>query len=181
MTNTRQSGPWAFLNHLLSPLEAAAVIAAAAMLLAAMVLVSADALLRYAFNAPLSFQYTLTENYLLVGLICLALPWGYRTGGYIRIQALAARLAPGWRVWLLRIGILLSAIYMAILGWLGATYFWEAWINQEYQLGVIDWPVSWSWAPIPIGCGLLALRLALQSFGPVDQLHIDHADDGAVA
>lgn len=179
MTNAKNTGFWAFLNRLLSLLEIVAVLIAAALLLAAMVLVSADALLRYAFNAPLSFQYTLTENYLLVGLICLALPWGYRTGGYIRIEAISARLAPGWRVRLLRVGILASAIYMATLGCLGAKYFWAAWINNEYQLGVIDWPVSWSWAPIPIGCGLLALRLALQSIGPADQLHIEHAGEGA--
>lgn len=178
MNNTRAYGSRASLDHLLSWLETAAAILAGALLLAAMVLVSVDVLMRYAFGAPLSFQYALTENYLLVGLICLALPWGYRTGGYIRIRAFMDRLAPGGRTCLLRIGILLSACYMAVLAWLGARYAWAAWIHDEYQLGVIDWPVSWSWAPIPVGCGLLALRLGLQSCGPAGQLHMVHADEG---
>lgn len=145
-------GIYAKLDSSLGAMELAAALLAAVLMLVAMVLVSIDAVARYGFNAPLTFQHYYTENYLLVAIITMSMAWGFRTGSYIRIMALAQRLQSGHRRLLLRAGLLVSATY----------------------IGTIDWPISWSWIWIPVGCGLLALRVLLTTFGPADLLHVEH-------
>ena len=82
--------------------------------LIAMVLVSADAVLRHLFAHPLTFQLYLTENYLLVAMILLALSWGYRTGGLVRITGLVEKLPEPLRPTVSRLGLAASALLM---GW----------------------------------------------------------------
>ncbi|WP_323032441.1 TRAP transporter small permease [Paracoccus sp. (in: a-proteobacteria)] len=169
---------WFGLDRILRPIENIAALLGAAMMLIAMVLVSADALMRYAFNAPLTFQYTLTEQYLMVALVCLPLAWGFRTGGYIRIEGLIDRLPQALREKVLRAGLITSAVYVAALAWTAGGHFWKAYTTGEVMFGVIDWPVAWSWVWVPVGCWLLAARLLLMSFGPRTQLEADpHAGE----
>lgn len=166
------------LDRWLRCIELAAVVLAGGIMILTMILVASDAVLRYLFNAPLSFQYHLTENYLLVALIALALAWGYRTGGYIRITFFVNILPATVRGLILRAGLLVSAIYIGVLAWQGGQYFLKAYQDGQTQLGVIDWPVSWSWVWIPVGCGLLAARLLLVAIGPSTELHDEHNDVG---
>jgi TRAP-type C4-dicarboxylate transport system permease small subunit len=154
--------------------EFASVLIAAGFLLITMVLVSSDALLRYAFNAPLAFQYTLTEDYLLIGIIVMAMSWGFRTGGYIRIAGLAALLPSQLMNFLIRAGILVSSAYVGVLAWTAGRRFVAVFMSNEAKIGVIDWPTWLSWIWIPVGCGLLALRLVLIAFGPEKDLHAEH-------
>ena len=150
----------------LRALEFIALLVASALLLTAMALVSADALLRYAINAPLTFQYTLTEDYLLVGLLMMAMPWGFRTGGFIRIDGLAGKLPPRFADALIRAGLIASAGYIGVLAWTAGEHWHRAWTAGEAKIGVIDWPVHLSWIPVPVGLSLLAIRLALTALGP---------------
>jgi len=169
------------LETALRKCEAAAAILGGVMMLLAMLLTSLDAILRYAFNAPLTFNYYLTENYLMVGMMLLPMAWGFRTGGYIRIMLLVERLSPIIRGLLLRMGLLVSCVYVAALAWLSGAHFFEIYQRGDIQMGVIDWPVSWSWAPVPLGLGLLALRLLLTTIGADADLHLQHdetAEDG---
>lgn len=166
----RESGLHALLDRSLRWLEDLSAALAGAIMFAAMVLVSLDALLRYLFGAPLTFQYYLTEKYLMVGMVALPLAWGFRTGGYIRIEGLVQALPRRLRTLVLRAGLLVSAAYIAVLAWLGGAYFISALRKNEVVIGVFDWPVSWSWIWIPVGCGLLALRLILTAIGPAGAL-----------
>lgn len=166
----------------LRPAEIAATVAGGGMMLAAMLLTSTDVVARYIFDAPLAFNYYLTENYLMVGLMTLPLAWGFRAGGYIRVVGLARVLPPVLRDLLLRAGLLSGGAYVAALGWLGGLKFADAWRTSAVDMGIIDWPVSLSWICIPVGLGLFALRLVLMALGPARQLHFDQdapAADGA--
>jgi TRAP-type C4-dicarboxylate transport system permease small subunit len=141
----------------------------------AMLLVSADAVMRHLFSAPLTFQFTLTESYLMVMGFSLALPWGYRTGGRIRIMLLLEGIAGGPRGWLIRGGNVIAAFYLSVLAWKALEKTIAAFQRNDLVMGVIDWPVGWSWVWIPIGLMILALRLLLDTALPieasVDQAH----------
>ncbi|RJG03298.1 TRAP transporter small permease [Noviherbaspirillum sedimenti] len=152
-------------------LEDAAAVIGGLMLVAAMLLTSADATLRYFFNAPLTFNSYLTENYLVVGMITMSLAYGFRTGGYIRIVFLATYLPVRGAHLLFRAGLVVSAAYIAALAWFAGQHFWAAFLHDEVTMGVIDWPVSWSWVWIPIGLGLLAIRMLVMSFDEPEKLH----------
>lgn len=159
-------GAHARLCGVLRLLENTAATIAGIALLSAMVLVTCDAVLRHVFSAPLTFQLQLTESYLMVIGIMLALPWGYRTGGRIRIMALLNVLRPAVRAAVYRAGLLASAIYLFLLGWRALLIAQEAFVKNELIMGVIDWPVGWSWVWVPIGCFLLAVRLMVDAAAP---------------
>jgi TRAP-type transport system small permease protein len=60
---------------------------------AMMCLTSADALSRYLFNSPILGALEITEKYLMVASIFLALSYGYRGGLFIRVTLLVDRLS----------------------------------------------------------------------------------------
>jgi TRAP-type C4-dicarboxylate transport system permease small subunit len=154
------------IDAVLSWLETLAAIAAGLVLLSIMALVSIDAVLRHVFAEPLTFQLHLTQFYLLVSATMLALAWGYRKGGAIQVRLLLdyipARLADP----MMRVGLTVSAVYILTLGWRAWHVFVKAYVNDEVVMGVIDWPVAWSWVWVPAGCLLLALRLLLDASAP---------------
>lgn len=164
-------GIYGALDQALRVLEVGAAIVGGIALVGAMILTSIDALLRYFFNAPLSFNSYLTTYYLMVAMLIMPLAWAFRTGGYIRVVFLASLLPPKSASALLRAGKLVGAGYFGVLAWLSGKTFWGIYQRGDIQMGAIDWPVAWSWVWLPIGLGLLALRMLLMVFGPRDELH----------
>ena len=154
------------VDNLLRQVEIACAVVSGIVALAAMILVAADAALRHLFAAPLTFQLVLTQDYLLVALLLLAMPWGYRSGGFIRLDVLLSALPDPARKLVLRAGLIASALYVAKLALLSWEQFHKAWSRGDVVMGVIDWPVSWSWVWLPVGLGLLALRLAVDAIAP---------------
>lgn len=154
------------IEHGFRWVESAAAIVGGCTILVVMVLVSADAILRRAFGQPLTFQLQLSENYLLVAMVMLSLAWGYRRGGSIQVRLLLDNLPKETADIVIRVGSAASSIYMAALAVMAWKPFYRALIDHEVTLGVIDWPVSWSWVWIPLGCGLLAIRLTLDATAP---------------
>lgn len=78
MHDQLKSEPLERLARILTLLENLCAIIAAVALITAILLVSANALSRHLFSIPIEFQLELTQSYLLVMLITLALPWGFR-------------------------------------------------------------------------------------------------------
>jgi TRAP-type C4-dicarboxylate transport system permease small subunit len=161
------------LDSLVRPAEIAAAIVGALLMLATMLLTSVDVVARYILNAPLEFNQYLTETYLMVGMICLPLAWGFRAGGYIRVVGMVQAMPSKIGQPLLRFGLLAGSVYIAVLGWLAGEKWWETWQDGSVDMGIIDWPVSWSWLPVPIGLTLLSLRLLLMAIGPARELQFD--------
>lgn len=170
-TSPPQTGLFGALDRVLRVPEAIAAYIGGLMMVSAMVLTSLDAILRYAFNAPLTWNAYLTTYYLMVGMFVMPMAWGFRTGGYIRIVYFASLLPFTLAKYLLRVGKVVGAGYFGALAWLAGEHFWEVFQRGDVQMGLIDWPVSWSWIWVPIGLGLLSLRMLLMAFGPDEQLH----------
>lgn len=155
-----------YAESVLKKLENLAAVIAGTAVLAIMVLVTSDALLRHVFSAPLTFQYHLTKYYFLVILTMLGLSWGYRTGGAIQIRLLVDVLPHSIAEPMVRIGLLASSAYILVTAWRALLVFDRAWSQNSMVMGVIDWPVAWSWIWVPIGCGLLGIRLFLDATAP---------------
>lgn len=175
---TDQGAVYRRVDHVVRVLEDACAILAGIILLFMMVIVTLDAVGRYAFHAPIAFQYTLTEDYLMVAVVTLALSWGFRTGGFIRITGVTNLLPIGPRVLLFRFGLILSFLYVFALTWSGGAAFYKVWSTGEVRIGVIDWPVYLSWIWVPVGCGLLAARVLLSAFASPAEVCADpHSED----
>lgn len=132
-------------------------------LFAMMLLVSADVVARYFFNAPLTFQFELTTQYLMVIVATLALPWGDRQGAFIRLSIIRRLLHPRAAGYLDAFNGLTGAAVFFGLAWFSGARTLDKWHTGDAIFGVIDWPVWLSLMWVPIGCLLLALRLAVDA------------------
>lgn len=143
--------------------ERALFMLAAATLVVMMALVSADVAARYLLNAPLAFQFELTTNYLMVMVATIALPWCERRGAFIRLSVVGRLLGPRRRRVLHAAGALAAAAIMAAIAWYSGWRTVDKYQSGDAILGVIDWPVWVSLVWVPIGCGMLALRLLVRA------------------
>jgi len=96
---------------------------------AMMCLTSADALSRYLFNSPILGALEITEKYLMVASIFLALSYAYRGGLFIRVTFLVDRLSGNAR---------LAADYFAHLITLAFCLFMVFATGQQALRGLSD-------------------------------------------
>lgn len=127
---------------------------------AMMVLVSADAVSRYFFNAPLQLQYEFTTYYLMVVSILPALSWTYRLQGHVRVNLVELTMSTGVRIAWRLIALSLSFVLFAAITWYSGVLTYEVWADGDALFGVIDWPVWMARIWVPLGTGILSLRLA---------------------
>ena len=78
---------------------------------------------------------------------------------------------------LFRVGLIVSAAYLAMLGWTSGKYFLKAYATHQIYIEDLNWPVAWSWVWLPVGLFLLMLRVLLVAFGPAEGLHAEHRPD----
>src|SRR5258708_38464291 len=84
-------------ERLFSRVEAALLYLGVLANFAMMCLTSADAFSRYLFNSPILGALEITEKYLMVASIFLALSYAYRGGLFIRVTFLGDRLSGNGR------------------------------------------------------------------------------------
>lgn len=120
-----------------------------------------DVVRRYLFNAPLTWAYDVTAQYLMVAAFFLALSYTLRVEGHMRVDlVLNAVRSPTVRAWLLGVGDALALLlFLATFGVsLGSA--WAAWIDVEVLPGEIPLPVWLARVFVPLGTLILVLRLA---------------------
>lgn len=131
-----------------------------------MLSISADALGRYLFNRPLQGSFEFTTLYLMVILTFLGLPATYAGGGHIRLDVLRPLLQriPGNPVE--RLNALIAASVFGFLAWHSGHEAVGKFVARDTSFGVIQFPLYWSYVWVPLGCGLLTLRLAVEIIYP---------------
>ncbi|WP_252979475.1 hypothetical protein [Mameliella alba] len=55
--------------------------------------------------------------------------------------------------------MLLPAAFFVAVTAMSGKFALEAIVHGDVEYGVVDWPLGWAYASIPLGCGVLALRL----------------------
>lgn len=147
------------MNQVLIKIEGIACYVAGACVVVMMVLVTVDALGRYFFASPLRFQFELTTHYLMVAASLLGFAWGKRQGAFIKLTGAGRLLGTTGRNWLAAFNNIIAAVLFALATWYSAERAWSAFQAGDTYFGVIDWPVWLAEILVPIGCGLLTLRL----------------------
>lgn len=137
----------------------------ALMMVATMIIVTVDVALRYAFNAPLGWSYDLIGIYLMAGIFFFLLSDTFRDNGHIAVDIVQNALGHRTRHICLAIVYLLSAILFCCIAWSGAQRAWSGYMAGEVLAGAIEWPIWLAAAFVPIGTGMLFLRLLLSSAG----------------
>lgn len=140
-------------------LEQAGMIVAGLCVTAIMLIVCWDAGGRYLIGRPLPWAFDLVTNYLLVIAAWFAVAGTFRRGDHISINLLHAKLSPRVQAAVDIACSVLAVLLFSGIAWGAAVHAQEAWASKEFYPGAVMWPVWLSFAPIPIGAGLLILRL----------------------
>jgi TRAP-type C4-dicarboxylate transport system permease small subunit len=134
-----------------------------------MLSISADALSRYLLGRPITGQYEFTQLYLLVMLVFMALPRTYVIGGHIRLKLLDRYLSKFPFNLSERINVVLGGIAFGAIAYISGLEAIDKFANQDKLFGAIQFPIYWSYVWVPLGCGLMALRLICEMFIPVQR------------
>lgn len=156
------------VRRLADRLERGGDILAGASLLLMMVVISADAIGRL-FGSPVQGAYEFTSYYLMVIAGFAALSRSYTTGGQVRLELFEPWLErmPGRASY--RGAVALSLVAFAILFWFTAEEAAERIIARDTTFGVIQLPLYLSYVWLPIGVGLLCLRLTVELIVPTER------------
>lgn len=144
----------------------ASTIAAVAMF-AIMLIVFGDVVMRYAFNKPFSWAYDLISLYLMAGIFFLVLSEAYANRAHVSVDILQQKFSPAMirlsEIVTCLVGIVVFSL-IAYLGWLRAV---DSFQSADVMAGAIPWPMWPSIGLVPLGAGLITLRLALHLVGHV--------------
>jgi len=162
--------PMARLERGMARLEAGVMTVSAILLLAIMGIVVADVFMRYLLNQPFSFTYDLVGLYLLAGLFFLSLSDTFHVRAHVSVDILVQHLPPFGRRVSEIVTCLAGLPVFAAIAWLGWERAWENWVSNDVLAGAIPWPTWASAVLVPIGCGLLVVRLLLHLAGHVASL-----------
>jgi len=151
------------LDHIVTVVEQfAATLAAVAMFLI-MAIVASDVALRYLFNRPWGWSYDFISLYVMVGLFFLALPRTFTVHGHVSVDLLHQYLSPSARRWCEVVICLLSAGLFALMTKFGAERAWQQFVDNDVLAGAFAWPAWASTVFLPIGAGMITIRLLLSA------------------
>lgn len=166
--------PWSALAAGYDRVETFFTWLACAALFLMTVLTTADAFLRYLFNAPLQGVEEATVEFFMPALVYFAVSHIFRTGGHVRITLVSDRLPARVQRALWCAFDLLTAALFALIAWGLLQRTLNAYRMNEYSTSPLNYLIWPSFAVVAIGSTLLVVR-ALQA-----AVHPAHQDTRAV-
>ncbi|QDY70276.1 TRAP transporter small permease [Qingshengfaniella alkalisoli] len=133
-------------------------------LIVVVVLINADILLRLFFNVPVQFQFELTELYLMPALATLSLSRVFRSGGHLALDFMPEHLPGAFGRFVTKTRLLLPAAFFGAVTYMAGKFAFLAFLHGDVEYGVVNWPLGWAYAVVPVGCGVLVLRLLYDAF-----------------
>lgn len=158
-------GAYAAMKRGLDFVDGALVTVGALMLFGLMCVVVADVSLRYLFNSPLHWSYDVISNYLMPGVFFLAVSHTLKAHSHVAVDILHNYVKPKTRYVFELACSALAVPAFAICAWksFGMTLAdFESGATASSGLPIPTWSVDFF---LPLGFGLLTLRLALNTLG----------------
>ena len=140
-------------------LEMLGATAAALIMFLIMMIVIVDVGLRYLLNSPLDGAYELITLYLVAALFFLSLSHTLERDHHVRVDILFNLVSPRSRAAMEFVGYGLSLALFALIFDRGVRRTWEDWTSNGIIDGAYAWPTWVASAVVPIGVGMLLLRL----------------------
>ena len=125
------------------------------------VLVAGNVISRYAFSHSFSWVEEATR-YMMIWAAFLGAGPALRVGGHIAVETLVQALPPGGARALRSLLVMVMALTLAVLVWLGFEYVAFAW---EQESPVLGWSLGKVYLAIPLGAVLALAHLLLVARG----------------
>jgi TRAP-type C4-dicarboxylate transport system permease small subunit len=165
----------------MAALEKLLVGAASLALLVLTGLTTADALGRYLLNSPIPGTGEIIEDYFMIALIFLPLSYSFMQEGHVHVTMIERYFPGGVKRAVGKMNLLLSFALFGLIVLAGWERFVEAWRIEEISTSSVGYPMWPCYLMVPIGCGLLCLRIVQVFFGGAKKGHAGAHDEDRVA
>ncbi len=158
------------LRRVIDAIDGALMFVGCLMLFALMLVVVADVSLRYLFNAPLQWSYEVVSSYLMPGLFFLAVSHTLKANAHVAVDILHNYVRRTTRYVFEAVCTLVALPVFALCAWVSAQHTWNDYQSAATStsgLAVPTWTIS---LMLPLGFGMLSLRLLLNAYGYVASL-----------
>lgn len=133
------------------------------MLFSLMLVVVADVSLRYLFNAPLAWSHEVISSYLMPGLFFLAASHTLKANAHVCVDIVHNYVSRKTRYVFETVSSTLAAPFFALATWMSAQVTWKDYATSATSSSGMELP-TWSISILlPIGFGMLTLRLVLHA------------------
>lgn len=126
-----------------------------------MMVIVVDVVMRYMFNAPLSWSFDLISMYLVTLVFFPALADTFSRGGHIKVDMFDAFRRTRFFALFEIVGYLIAIVFFALIFWKMFETGLEAFLEKEVVDGAIPWP---TWPPQAfgaVGVGLLIISMVI--------------------
>lgn len=144
-------------------------------------LTTADALGRYLLNSPIPGTGEIIEDYFMIALIFLPLSYSFMQEGHVHVTMIERYFPGAVKRIVGKVNLLLSFALFALIALAGWERFVEAWRIDEISTSSVGYPMWPCYLMVPIGCGLLCLRIAQVFLGRAQKGHTATPDEDRVA
>lgn len=131
---------------------------AAGIIMVLMFLTTADVFGRYVLNSPIEGAFEGSEV-LMVGIIFLGIAYVQHMKGHVNVEVATSWLPQRAQLGLETFGYLVGFLIMAVIAWQSGALAWKAFVTHDHTHGLVRIPLWPGKSLIPIGTGLLCLRL----------------------
>ena len=154
----------------LARIESALAAVGAAFLFIIMIIVVLDVFMRYVVGRPFSFTYDLVGVYLMTGVFFLVLSHAQAARANVAVDILLEKFSEPMRRVADIFACLAGGSVFALIVIVGFDRAWDNYQSNDVLAGAIPWPVWMSAALVPLGAGVLVLRLLLTACGHIASL-----------
>jgi TRAP-type C4-dicarboxylate transport system permease small subunit len=147
--------------------EKAASSVAAAFMFAIMIIVFSDVIMRYAFNKPFSWAYDLISLYLMAGIFFLVLSEAYASNAHVSVDILQQKFPPAVKRLSEIVTCIVGIVVFSLIAYLGFLRAIDSFKSSDVMAGAIPWPMWPSIGLVPLGAGVITLRLVLHLIGHI--------------
>ncbi len=167
------------IERAIRAVSSAVMAVAAVALILMMLMVTLDVAGKYLFTAPVPVTLEMVSNYYMVAVVFLPLAAVELTGGHIHVELIHARLPRVGRRILDVAAHALACLFFTLVAIYGGEVALKKYEVGEFLMGqysLIIWPSRFL---VPVGCGLIALLLALKAVRSAIHLarpDLDHDD-----
>ncbi len=167
MTPATESAPLWYrrLGRVVDAIDNVLVTIGCLLLFALMCLVVADVGRRYLFNAPIAWSYEVVNHFLMPGVFFYTVSHTLKAHAHVAVDILHNYVGTRTRYVFELIGTVLALPVFALVTWLAAGRTLEEWrsaAEASSGLAAPTWAIS---IVLPLGFGMLTLRLALNAVG----------------
>lgn len=158
------------LRQAIDAIDAVVMFIGCLMLFALMCIVVMDVTLRYIFNAPLQWSYEVISSYLMPGLFFLAVSHTLKANAHVSVDIVHNYIGRRTRYAFESLTTVVALPVFALCAWVSAQNTVKDFTDRAVSTSGLEVPTWTISLMLPLGFGLLTLRLFLNAIGYLSSL-----------